>query len=798
MESKDKVIRLFKYIKELYGQKYQVISDIIEQEWVKFISDISDEDSNIIKNYMDRTDEEVENNCENIILLQVAKPEFEKPPILPDELNEWVKNGWERFNQPLEKITEKTFNDIQGNELRKNTEHCKNLFNVVFFDDSELRINLFDSFSKERDIWVERQKEINNTRNLFNELHLKYIDLERDSETIEMMIGQGILSCKTDSNKTIRHPILVKKVSMQFDALNNIISIVDTDSNPEIYTMLLNEISYINHLAINEIEKQLLQEYYHPLDRNDTPDFLKSVVHKLHAKSVYLDNENTSLKADEKLVISSNPVFFIRKRTGGVVKAIKDIIKQIKRDGKISAPLLSLIGENTERADEPGELLDIDDILRAISGEDKDILLSKEANREQLEIAKRIENYDAVLVQGPPGTGKTHTIANLMGHFLSQGKKILVTSHTKKALSVVKEKVPRELQNLCVSVLDDNSKDMESSIDGITKYISSHSSLGLLQDIEKLKYRRDKIITDLNDVRRNIFNIKHKEFETIIFGGESFSVSQAAKYVYDNSNELSNIISGKVAIGKPFPITSGDLALVYKTNELISVNDEQELEASLPNPNKILTPQEFSFLITNENAIIEKCSRIIDENSLKLNIDYANCKIFFNNNLLCEEYDKENLSILKAYLTETDINLKSLDSWCSYAILDGKKGGGHKKAWETLVLKIENTYNHASNTVELFLGKSVEGNFTTSTQTILTIKEIKEYIAKGKKLNSFTLFKPKQWKQWKELYNNIKINGQSIETINDCDILIEYCQLAAKREEIANFWKELIEKRGGV
>ncbi len=42
-----------------------------------------------------------------------------------------------------------------------------------------------------------------------------------------------------------------------------------------------------------------------------------------------------------------------------------------------------------------------------------------------------------MLVQGPPGTGKTHTIANLIGHLLAQGKSVLVTSEKPKALLVM-------------------------------------------------------------------------------------------------------------------------------------------------------------------------------------------------------------------------------------------------------------------------------------------------------------------------------------------------------------------------
>jgi len=37
-------------------------------------------------------------------------------------------------------------------------------------------------------------------------------------------------------------------------------------------------------------------------------------------------------------------------------------------------------------------------------------------------------SHRAVVVQGPPGTGKTHTIANLLGHFLAEGKNVLINA----------------------------------------------------------------------------------------------------------------------------------------------------------------------------------------------------------------------------------------------------------------------------------------------------------------------------------------------------------------------------------
>lgn len=51
-----------------------------------------------------------------------------------------------------------------------------------------------------------------------------------------------------------------------------------------------------------------------------------------------------------------------------------------------------------------------------------------------------ILNNKAAIVQGPPGTGKSETIANLLCHLASQGKKVLFVSQKAQALKVVKDK----------------------------------------------------------------------------------------------------------------------------------------------------------------------------------------------------------------------------------------------------------------------------------------------------------------------------------------------------------------------
>ena len=63
----------------------------------------------------------------------------------------------------------------------------------------------------------------------------------------------------------------------------------------------------------------------------------------------------------------------------------------------------------------------------------------------------------------------------------------MVTSHTPKALRVLKDKVSKGIQNLCVTVLDDRNIDMERSIDGISEYLSKYTSFELQRKMQNAK-----------------------------------------------------------------------------------------------------------------------------------------------------------------------------------------------------------------------------------------------------------------------------------------------------------------------
>ena len=136
-------------------------------------------------------------------------------------------------------------------------------------------------------------------------------------------------------------------------------------------------------------------------------------------------------------------MIFLRPRTAGLSTTLDYILQDLERENwKAPEGLSPIVGVSRTNAAALVPTSGVDgETLRMPSGPEPDILFSKPANAEQYGIAERLAKTRAVLVQGPPGTGKTHTIANLLGHLLSQGKTVLVTASTTKALRVLRRHI---------------------------------------------------------------------------------------------------------------------------------------------------------------------------------------------------------------------------------------------------------------------------------------------------------------------------------------------------------------------
>jgi superfamily I DNA/RNA helicase len=153
-------------------------------------------------------------------------------------------------------------------------------------------------------------------------------------------------------------------------------------------------------------------------------------------------------------------------------------------------------------------------------------ILSKSANPEQIRIAKQLSEHGGVLVQGPPGTGKTHTIANLIGHLLAQGKSVLITSHTTKALRMVRHHVVEELRPLCVSVLEsdlESRNQLESSVGSIAERLSRADSSALEAEANALEAERGVLLGKMEEIRTQVIEARSDEYRDVVLAGKAWT-----------------------------------------------------------------------------------------------------------------------------------------------------------------------------------------------------------------------------------------------------------------------------------
>lgn len=117
------------------------------------------------------------------------------------------------------------------------------------------------------------------------------------------------------------------------------------------------------------------------------------------------------------------------------------------------------------------------------------------------------QKYPAVVTEGPPGTGKTHSIANIVCAYLCQGKRVLVTSKNAPALSVLRDRLPSSVQELCVDVSKSESsglRQLRQTVERLANRISAASVEIESQKTELLKTNIDELEDRLGSIDSSI------------------------------------------------------------------------------------------------------------------------------------------------------------------------------------------------------------------------------------------------------------------------------------------------------
>lgn len=749
MNEKEKVISLYSYIADLSNSSRKIMKDVHEEKFTYFLDQLP---KHPYIQYYGTYEEEREE------ILEIRKPSFQSPLPLEEKYLEWIEGEWENYKSVIEIQVEKTWEE-------KN-EETGELVSKIEKIPTKIETKLV-ALLEERELWRKAQKEIEEVRTLFDDLYKRYLDLGKESETIELILANGLV--KIPSEK-IYYPILCKKVKLVFLAEENILQVrylgLDELEGTQFYTDFLNDLTSIHLGMVLDLGEKVKEKEYHPLDRTEVDLFFREFIHSLSSQGQYTkDMEEGAFVEKDAITIEDRPLLFIRKKENGVAKSIQEIIQNIEEKEEIPEQLLELVGLSEEKMEE----------LREQEKEkaEEEILFVKESNAEQFEIAKKIQNHRAVIVQGPPGTGKTHTIANLLGNFLSQGKNVLVTSQTKKALKVLKDKIPKDIQGLCISILDDDNSDMARSVQEITDKMGRLSSSDLQREIANLEAKRKEELKDLEGLKEKIYAIQKQENQKLSYEGESFSIREAGEYVRDEEERLGKI-TGEIPTEISCPISQEEWDFLQACRESLSKETEKELEGkpfdfSLKSQEELETllskiteaKQKFEvYLVENQIQSVEQQLKFEDKASLDL-------KTFFKR--------KENVELIPK-------KLQNLEKWSLEIMKMGLNQNSLQPLFKQFLKELKYHFSLQKSETMKFFGKTFD--YSSVGEAKKLVLDLKEAILNP----GFLFLKGKLQKVKENIGRKVLLNAAPLESIEDCDLFLDYLQVEERKEDLKRKW----------
>ncbi len=162
-------------------------------------------------------------------------------------------------------------------------------------------------------------------------------------------------------------------------------------------------------------------------------------------------------------------------------------------------------------------------------------------NEDQREILRRLDQADGVLVQGPPGTGKTHTIANIICHFLATERRVLVTAKTAEALIALHDKLPPDIRDLAISVIH-NDRDGARQLEQAVEVLANSAKQIKENEVARQIVDRQNLLADAMDrvkvIDGELLAYARRNLEAVENGGQRYLPMDLARKVVEGRDRL--------------------------------------------------------------------------------------------------------------------------------------------------------------------------------------------------------------------------------------------------------------------
>lgn len=509
-------------------------------------------------------------------------------PAMPDALLGWVDADPETLKEPVLRADRRPSVDASAPDAGSSP-----------LKDRVAALRAFEDWLREWRAWASKETVDRPVRDLYEKLFRTHMSSVQRGEELELFLGAGLLTWLPEGHKPVsRHVFTVPASGTIDDRTGSLTFWMDSSAigvNVELDMLdpaLVPESSMVTTLQVAgaEFAGSALREA-------DVTALGRQLVNKLAATG-RVDGSVAPPAPTQDPVLTWAPALILRVRPNtGLVAAFDKIADEIAETGVVPDGLLPLLDPDrtppSQPDPSPGALLDVD-------GE---VFSPLPLNERQRAIIERVDRHAQTIVQGPPGTGKTHTAAALLSHLLAQGKRVLVTAHTDRALGEVRTKLPAQVRPLAVSVIGSSHSDMADlkvAVDTIGRRSVEHDHAEAqrqieegVRDVERLRLRRVALAEQL---------IASRERETHVrsHAGYQGTLAQIAQQCLAEADEFSWLV--------PFVDAGPDTSAPLTNDEatrwcglLIDPTLERDAEeAALRHVDRdgLLRPEEFGALLS--------------------------------------------------------------------------------------------------------------------------------------------------------------------------------------------------------
>ena len=452
--------------------------------------------------------------------------------------------------QPMPAPSEMLFPYIHADVEKEPTLNFSNLNNIISFKrishfqlpyqvvarDFTVQMGilekLFNEFKSYLNVWADwkhNNDEIKKSIVVYDKLFSwnTAINLGGTGDGEEIVAGFGLVDwILPSSQKSYSYPLITISLEMEIEK-NGLIRVAaqDTRANIEMDAILLEDDLPTSGQVKLALKEKLNSGYSLQLFEGKTySDLVEAFVANIFSRGVIIEAENRAIPS-KNLAVTLTSVLFSRPKKNSILSDDIELLKTKLIESSVAIPEqpLSLVTELNNDINEKETY-----IFRGRAGTEgfgskvEELYFPLPYNKEQITIVQNLLTSSGVVVQGPPGTGKTHSIANIICHYLANGKKVLVTAQQSHVLKTVHEKIPDELKPLVVSRIGsskESKNQLESSIDLIVQKITQMNVAEVQKTIEFLKQKIDHDHHEMALIDREIYNFAEKHYQNIVVDG---------------------------------------------------------------------------------------------------------------------------------------------------------------------------------------------------------------------------------------------------------------------------------------